>query len=172
MDQGYLIPLRKMLGWGGEKLSHDEHDLVLMYEDYLGEIDEIVTIWEGPENPIGIDKDIRAYANEHGRIEEIDKYNKKYIPNDENEIVLVVLDTMNLIKTTKDFPTKKSAIDEMSDRLRHHRDFFGYTPVVVSQFNRDISNPIRIKSGSVEPMLEDFKESGQTQDDFLWFCLA
>ena len=53
----------------------------------------------------------------------------------------------------------------MSDELRYARDFFGYSPVVVSQFNRDISNPIRIKNGDVEPQLEDFKESSQTQDD-------
>jgi hypothetical protein len=35
----------------------------------------------------------------------------------------------------------------------------------VSQFNRDISNPIRIKNGDVEPQLEDFADSSQTQND-------
>jgi replicative DNA helicase len=35
----------------------------------------------------------------------------------------------------------------------------------VSQFNRDISNPIRIKNGDVEPQLEDFAESSSTQND-------
>ena len=53
----------------------------------------------------------------------------------------------------------------MSDELRYARDFFGYTPVVVSQFNRDISNPMRIKNGDVEPQLEDFAESSSTQND-------
>jgi replicative DNA helicase len=37
--------------------------------------------------------------------------------------------------------------------------------VLVSQFNRDISNPIRIKNGDVEPQLEDFAESSSTQND-------
>jgi replicative DNA helicase len=53
----------------------------------------------------------------------------------------------------------------MSDELRYARDFYGYTPVCVSQFNRDISNPIRIKNGDVEPQLEDFKESSTPQED-------
>jgi replicative DNA helicase len=53
----------------------------------------------------------------------------------------------------------------MSDELRYARDFYGYTPVVVSQFNRDISNPIRIKNGDVEPQLDDFKDSSTTQED-------
>jgi replicative DNA helicase len=37
--------------------------------------------------------------------------------------------------------------------------------VEVSQFNRDISSPIRLKAGDVEPMLEDFKDTGSTQED-------
>jgi replicative DNA helicase len=77
----------------------------------------------------------------------------------------VIIDHIGLLKTTKDQTTKKQAIDKMSDELRYARDFYGYTPVAVSQFNRDISNPIRIKNGDVEPQLEDFAESSQTQND-------
>ena len=40
-----------------------------------------------------------------------------------------------------------------------------FRSVIVSQFNRDISNPLRIKNGDVEPQLEDFAESSQTQND-------
>jgi replicative DNA helicase len=69
------------------------------------------------------------------------------------------------LKTTKDQTTKKEAIDKMSDELRYARDFFGYTPVAVSQFNRSISNIQRIKNGDVEPQLEDFAESSSTQND-------
>jgi replicative DNA helicase len=36
---------------------------------------------------------------------------------------------------------------------------------VVSQFNRSISNPSRIKNGDVEPQLEDFADSSSTQND-------
>jgi replicative DNA helicase len=53
----------------------------------------------------------------------------------------------------------------MSAELRYARDFFGYTPVVVSQFNRDISNIMRIKNDDVEPQLDDFKDSATTQED-------
>jgi hypothetical protein len=53
----------------------------------------------------------------------------------------------------------------MSDELRYARDFYGYSPVVVSQFNRDISSPMRLKNGDVEPQLEDFADSSSTQND-------
>jgi replicative DNA helicase len=78
---------------------------------------------------------------------------------------MVVIDHIGLLKTTKDQPTKKDAIDKMSDELRFARDFYGYSPVVVSQFNRSISNPMRIKNGDVEPQLEDFSDSSSTQND-------
>jgi replicative DNA helicase len=76
-----------------------------------------------------------------------------------------VIDHIGLLKNCKTQPTKKESIDKMSDELRYARDFYGYTPVVVSQFNRSISNPMRIKAGDVEPQLEDFSDSSSTQND-------
>ncbi len=146
-------------------MTKDEHDLFLEYEEYMNKLSEIVTIIDGPENPVGIAKEIKSYALDRGEIVQEDKYNKVYVPNDANEITLVVIDHIGLLKTTKDQPTKKAAIDKMSDELRYARDFYGYSPVVVSQFNRSISNPIRIKNGDVEPQLEDFADSSSTQND-------
>ena len=163
-DYGIIIPVGKMLGWT-DKMTKDEHDIFLTYKEYMEKMEEVITIIDGPENPVGIAKELKEYALQNGRIEQLDKHNKIYIPNDENVITIVIIDHIGLLKTTKDLSTKKQVIDKMSDELRYARDFFGYSPVVVSQFNRDISNPIRIKNGDVEPQLEDFKESSQTQDD-------
>ena len=164
IDQGIIIPVPKLLGWT-EKMTKDEHDLFLMYEDYMNQMDDVITIIGGPENPVGIAKELKDHALENGRIEKIDDYNRCYFPNNEHEVTIVVIDHIGLLKLTKDQPTKKQAIDKMSDELRYARDFYGYTPVVVSQFNRDISNPMRIKNGDVEPQLEDFADSSSTQND-------
>lgn len=164
IDQGIIIPVGKLLGWT-DKLTKDEHDLFLYYKDYIEQLSDIVTIIDGPENPVGIAKDLKKYALERGSIEQLDEFNKVYIPDNPNEITIVVIDHIGLLKLTSTQPTKKQAIDKMSDELRYARDFYGYTPVVVSQFNRDISNPIRIKNGDVEPQLEDFADSSQTQND-------
>jgi len=164
LDHGFLIPVNKLLGWT-DKMTHDEHDMFLMYEDYINNMSDIITIIDGPENAVGIAKELKAHALQNGRIEQIDEYNKCYIPNNEDEITIVILDHIGLLKTTKDQTTKKEAIDKMSDELRYARDFFGYTPVIVSQFNRSISNIQRLKNGDVEPQLEDFAESSSTQND-------
>lgn len=164
LDHGIIIPVNKLLGWN-DKLTKDEHDLFLMYEDYMNQMDDVITIIDGPENAVGVAKELKAHALQNGRIEQVDEYNKRYFPNNENEITIVIIDHVGLLKTTKDQPTKKEAIDKMSDELRYARDFYGYTPIAVSQFNRSISNPIRLKNGDVEPQLEDFAESSSTQND-------
>jgi hypothetical protein len=164
IDHGLIIPVAKLLGWT-EKMDHDEHDLFLMYEDYINEMSNVITIIDGPENAVGVAKELKAHALQHGRIEQIDEYNKRYFPYNENEVTIVIIDHIGLLKTTKDQSTKKEAIDKMSDELRYARDFYGYTPVAVSQFNRSISNIQRIKNGDVEPQLEDFAESSSTQND-------
>lgn len=164
MDHGVIIPVPKMLGWT-DKMTPDEHDLFSMYGDYLGQIEEIIQMWDGPENPVGVAKDLRKFALSRGRFEELDEYNKIYVPDELNEIVLMVTDHVGLLRPTKDLTTKKAIIDKFSEEMRYARDTYGYTPVMVSQFNRDISNPTRIKNGDVEPMLEDFKDSGSTQED-------
>jgi hypothetical protein len=164
IDQGILIPVGTLLGWK-ETMTKDQHDLYLHYKDYMNELCEVVTLIDGPENPVGIAKELKAYALDRGKIEQMDEYNKIYVPDDPNEITLDVIDHIGLLKTTTAQPTKKDAIDKMSDELRYARDFYGHSPVVVSQFNRSISNPTRIKNGDVEPQLEDFADSSSTQND-------
>jgi hypothetical protein len=165
LDHGMIIAVDKLLGWNGEKMTSDEHDLFLLKEDYMESMKEVITIIDGPENPVGIAKELKEHALTRGEIVKTGEHTRIYVPNDEDEITIVIVDHIGLLKLTKDHPVKKAAIDKMSDELRYARDFFGYTPVVVSQFNRDISNPIRIKNGDVEPQLEDFADSSATQND-------
>jgi replicative DNA helicase len=146
-------------------MTKDEHDLFLHYRDYVEQLSEIVTIIDGPENPVGIAKELKDYALKNGKIEQLDQWNKIYVPDDPSQITMVVIDHIGLLKLTSAQPTKKQTIDKMSDELRYARDFYGYSPVVVSQFNRDISSPMRLKNGDVEPQLEDFADSSSTQND-------
>jgi hypothetical protein len=172
IDTGIIIPVDRLLGWSG-KMSEYEHNLFLSYKWYIDAMDDVITIIDGAENPVGIAKELKIYALNNGRIveEEVTSPDgsirtvKKYIPNDPTKITIFVLDHIGLLKTTKDLPTKKQAIDKMSDELRYARDFYGFTIVVVSQFNRSIANPMRIKAGDVEPQLEDFSDSSSTQND-------
>ena len=71
LDHGIIIPVPKLLGWT-DRMTADEHDLFLMYEDYVENMKETITIIDGPDNPIGIAKHIRDHALANGVIEEVD----------------------------------------------------------------------------------------------------
>ena len=164
LDHGIIISVSKLMGWT-DKLNHDEHDLFLSYRDYLENMNDVITIIDGPDNNVGIAKQLKAHALERGKVEQLDEYNKIYVPNNDNEITIVVVDHIGLLKLTKEQSSKKQAIDSLSGDLRYARDFYGYTPVMISQLNRDISNPMRIKAGDLEVALDDFKDSSNPSED-------
>lgn len=167
LDQGILISVSRMMGWvpKDQRLSLDERNLVESYRDYLEAILEIVDIIDYPINPTGMKKYVEKHALERGKIEEVSEFKKVYIPHKSNKIVLNITDHIGLTKREGNLTHKKEIIDRSSEDKRYFRDFYGYSNVDVSQFNRDIANPMRIKNGDVEPQLEDFKESGNTQED-------
>jgi len=180
LDTAVEIGVSKLLGWTDD-LTEEELVLFDKYKSYMDEMESIVEIIDGAENPIGVANDIKEYALKNGKIVKtpvVDNsgklvfnssgnkiYHSEYVPNDPNLITIIVIDHIGLLKLAKGYNTKKAVIDKMSDELRYARDFYGFSPVVVSQFNRSIANPMRIKAGDVEPQLEDFKESANTQDD-------
>jgi hypothetical protein len=166
IDHGILVQVPKMLGWWDQKMSSDEHDLFLLYEDYInGMTEDTVTIIEGAQNPTAFYKTIKAYAEANGRVEEVSEYNKVYIPNHPNEVVIIMADHMGLVKLEKGLSTKKEAIDKVSEYFQHARDFYGYSPVAISQINRDLSNPMYHKMDSFEPNIDQVKESGRPGED-------
>ena len=143
LDQGILIPLGTLLGWKDfAKLTKDEHDLVLMYGDYMNELLEVVDIIEGAQNPTGIYKYVKKYATENGKFEDVDEFTRVYIPNHSNEIIIPIEDHLGNTKTEKGYSTKKEAIDKVSEYNQWFRDILGYSPVTVSQLTRGLNNPI------------------------------
>lgn len=165
LDQGILIQIPKLLGWWDVKLTKDEHDLVVQYGDYINELCEFVDIVEGAQNPTGIWKYMKNYAEANGKMEQINEFSRIYIPNDENKIVIPIGDHFGLAKIEKGMNSKKEAIDKCSEYFQIFRDLYGMSPVAVSQMTRDKSNPIYAKLDSFEPTIDDIKESGRMAED-------
>lgn len=165
LSQGVLIQVGSLLGWDGfPPLTKDEHDLYQMCGDYIRSMKGIIDIIDGNQNATGVYKYVKQYAEANGKIERLDEFHKVYIPNNENEIVIPISDHIGLTRPEKS-QNKKEAIDKLSEYFQYFRDFFGYSPVAVSQVNRDISNPIYKKMDSFEPNLDQVKESGKPSED-------
>jgi hypothetical protein len=165
LDTGILIPIQKMMGWWDVKLTAEELALIKDCQPYLAELLSVVDIIEGSQNPTGIYKYVKKYAEENGTFVKVNDYTTKYVPNHPNEIVMVIEDHLGLTKTEKGMSTKKEAIDKLSEYNQWFRDTLGYSPVGVSQLTRNLSNPIYQKMDSFEPTIDDIKESGRPAED-------
>lgn len=165
LEHGVLIPLSRLLGWKKEKLTHDEHDLFLMYEDYIDNMSEVVEIIDGSQNPTAIYKWIKEHAEKNGVVESLGEWSKVYVPNNEHLITLIIVDHQSLMRKEKGINTKKDAIDKLSEYLQKARDFYSFSPVLVAQMNREIANPSFQKLDSFEPVPEQIKDSGTTYED-------
>ncbi len=166
IDQGVLIPIPKLLGWWeNNKLTKDEHDLFLMYEDYSNELLEVVDIIEGPQNPTGVYKYVRNYAKENGILDKPTEFTEIYEPTHPNEIVIVLEDHVGMTKLEKPFTSKKEAIDKLSEYNQSFRDILGYVPVTVGMLTRGLNNVAFTKMDSFEPTIDDSKESGRPGED-------
>lgn len=160
-DTGILIPIGKMLGWWeNNKLSLDDHDLIMMYEDYINDLMEYVTVIEGAQNPTGCYKYMKRYHEEQGKIEQIDEYKKVYIPNNESIIVVPIVDHIGLTKLERGYTQKKEAIDKLTEYGQEWRDFYGDSPVFVAQITRELGSVQYQKMTEFEPTLDQIKESG------------
>lgn len=167
-NTGQIIPIDRMFGWVEDRkhyLTLDEHDLFLQHEEYINHLLSKIKFKEGPINPTGIKKYIDNYAKKNGILDEADKFDPKYEAYNPNKIVLIISDTIQLTKAEEGYSKGKAAIDYSSGHKQRFRDLYGYSIVDVSQFNRSIANPMRIKNGDVEPQLEDFKETSETQEN-------
>lgn len=92
---------------------------------------------------------------------------KMYFPKREKEITVVIADHLGKFVGDPGLSTKKAIVDKASEHNSDFRDVFSYSPVAVSQFNRAVGDVQRIKyaDGDLSPQLEDFKDSGGSQED-------
>lgn len=71
---------------------------------------------------------------------------------------------LRLEQTDNGAKNKKSNIDKLDEYVIELRNKYKLTAILISQFNRDISDITRQKIKEVRPQLEDFKETSATSD--------
>lgn len=168
--EGVLVDFKRILGWYNKvaPLTMDELDLVMKHLPYIDELFDTIlegTFHSGRKNPTGIRKFVETYAEAEGKIIQVDKYNKAYEANDPSKVTLQIFDHIGKLKGESG-KTRKALLDDFSDDCSNdYRDLYGISSLFISQFNRSIANPMRIKNGDVEPMPEDFKETGDIYED-------
>lgn len=102
-------------------------------------------------------KDIMIFGKEY-RIYEDDE---KYIPKNPKQVCSIIIDHIGCA-LGKD---KKPTIDKLSANNRYLRDFYGASPIAVSQMNRSMSDSVRRTKMELLPEAGDIKDSSNPGED-------
>lgn len=170
-DHGILVDVNTIMGYKNDEKIHKALALkIASYENYFNEMLEHVNIIDGPQTPVGMATSILEYADKVGKTKYMDINGKKCFHSfeeyDPNTYTFIIGDHVG--KTNSDgYPNKKAAIDDVSQIMSAGRDRYKFSPVMVSQFNRAIGDTQRMSifRNDLSPILEDFKDSGNTQED-------
>lgn len=182
---GVIINPNKVYSMGDERLSNDEYELIKSVEkDYLVELFSKIEFIEdkNSSNPTGIFKRCIYYATENGTeikekyktLSDNDTVVEKekvvgYIPNNPDEKIFVIIDTLGLMKRERGF-SKKDNIDKwVDDYAITLRNIYGFTIINLHHLNRGISSVERRKfqAEDLQPELEDIKDTsalGESSD--------
>jgi len=90
-----------------------------------------------------------------------ERYEKKYVPDDDDEIVIPIVDHVQKYESRQGH-NRKQTIDKGTEFSSKLRDLYGMSPIDVSQFNRNKSDSKRrfSKKSEFKPEENDFKNSG------------
>ena len=139
--------------------------LVLSYEDRMNEIQEKYIFFKSALSPKSLFRDLVGYAEKRGVFQRDEEGNiLSYTPNNPGLITLIIIDHIGHINY-KDYNSKKEAIDMASKHLVFFRNMCNFSPVVVSQINRDKTQKHRQAEEGWMPELQDIKDTGNLAED-------
>lgn len=176
-DHGIITSEAELVSKGGFKLKDNPRLKRLAYdtEAYFNKMFESVTILDNGINPTGIFNEIDKYCKANGTVREVKKVingvetvQKVYVQNNPDEYVVFIVDHIGLLKKEHEkqvYLTKKQTIDKLSEYCVWLRNNYSVTPVLISQFNRSLSDIDRQRFKELRPLLSDFKETGNPAED-------
>lgn len=150
--------------------SDDVKDMIDYFEKHI--------VFSQESNPTGIYKFCRKYAEEHGRVltrpaKYKDEYGRlqdtqvfdHYVPDNPDEYVIPVIDTINIIETESGF-NKKQSIDKLSEYLaKYLRNRYRQSPIVIQQQNTDNESVESVKFNRTRPTTAGLGDSKYTSHD-------
>lgn len=171
-EEKILMTTDELLSWQGPLQGRKQEIAKFYIDQYFKEMTEggIVKIIDGQINPTGIWNIMYTHALSKGKVEEISEYEKRYVPNYDNLITNVVHDHAGKTKNENigGKYDKKLSIDKASEYYCKARDFLGYSPIMINQFNRTSYQDIQFskkEGGDPDPTVEYWKDSGNVIED-------
>jgi replicative DNA helicase len=164
-EHGILSTTNEIKSKGRLQIRPEIKQLVLGYEQRMDEIQKKYIHFKTALSPKSLFRDLVTYAERRGVFQRDSEGNiLSYTPNNPGLITLVIIDHIGHINY-KDFNSKKEAIDMASKHLVFFRNMCNFSPVVVSQINRDKNQKHRQAEEGWMPELQDIKDTGNLAED-------
>ena len=148
---------------GQHELSPEKREMMDSLDGYFEELESRLHIYDEYETSTAIYNKIMDWAKENG------KFTKKdgqtiYTPKKKNHYVIIIIDTINLLTPEKG-QDLRTAINQVSKDMIWFRNVCEFSPVVVQQYNANISDPLRVQQKRLEPIADDLEDSKRTSKD-------
>lgn len=148
-----------------------------LVKEFEEEFEPKVEFIDKVRNPFGIYVYLREYARKNGRFynndEEViipenpkwDDYKwNKYVPNDPDEYVEIIVDHANLIKPEKGGGLFE-AIGDLSKYFVNLRNYYGYIPILIQQQALSQESVENMKADRLRPTADGLNMNKQTSQD-------
>lgn len=148
-----------------------------LVEEFENEFEPKVEFIDKIRNPFGIYSHMREYARKNGKFynngqlveipekAEWENYKwNKYVPNDPDEYVIIILDHANLIKAERGNDLFNS-IGDLSKYFVNLRNYYGYIPVLIQQQALSQESVENLKADRLRPSADGLNMNKQTSQD-------
>lgn len=164
-EHGILTDINELKSKGNKQIRPEVKKLLNQYEPYMNAIQDKYIYFKTSLSPKSLFRDLVTYAEKRGVFHRDDEGNiLGYTPADPGLITLIIIDHIGHINY-KDYSSKKEAIDTASRHLVFFRNMCNFSPVVVSQINRDKNQKHRQSEDGWMPELNDIKDTGNLAED-------
>ncbi len=152
-------------------LSQETFELFMKTRDWMENLQKFITFREhGSPQSISTNT-VNYFANKGHHKDVVEEKNgiktKKtvFIHNNPNDILFNIEDHIGLLAKDSGITDKKANIDRFSSNTVANRNYYGASDLAISQFNRELGDVGRKRFSELTPQLEDFKDTGNTQED-------
>jgi predicted NACHT family NTPase len=166
---------------GKNRLSDSVYMALMETEEYFEKLEDSVVINDNILNPTGIIKNIESYAKNNGKIIKKafnikEKQNDgsiiereilgfdRYIPNNPNEYVIIIVDHASLLNLEQGMAIKQT-IEKLSKDFVRLKNRYHYIPVLIQQQAAEGENLSHFKADKLEPNKTNLAESKLTYND-------
>lgn len=146
-----------------ETLDDKNYAYVQLALKWIEDIEPFIIIYDKTLASNSLYAFLKTHAESEGEFVQ-EGFSETYIAKNPEQVRLVVLDHIGLIRRTEG-RSKKEEIDLASSYLLWFRNKCRYSNLVLMQVNRDQASMDRRNANMLEPTLEDIKDSGCPSED-------